>query len=157
MVGIRSQIPYRPGGWVLHQPPWSFGFDSQTRGTREIRRTLARVAIVCIHVDECPARHRHQEERSVLWFFFVAPHAACRSFAPGIVASVCVREAQYAHGRRSPWCELSFYLRVAGGVLGRGNHASTRSDILLCPKVRRSQEALGGRASPRGLHRSEVQ
>jgi hypothetical protein len=29
-VGSRSpdgwdQIPYRPGGWVLHQPPWSFG------------------------------------------------------------------------------------------------------------------------------------
>ena len=44
-VGSRSpdgwdQIPYRPGGWVLHQPPWSFGFDSQTRGTRENRRTL---------------------------------------------------------------------------------------------------------------------
>jgi hypothetical protein len=43
-VGSRSpdgwdQIPYRPGGWVLHQPPWSFGFDSQTRGTRENRRT----------------------------------------------------------------------------------------------------------------------
>jgi len=35
-VGSRSpdgwdQIPYQPGGWVLHQPPWSFGFDSQTR------------------------------------------------------------------------------------------------------------------------------
>ena len=46
-VGSRSpdgwdQIPYRPGGWVLHQPPWSFGFDSQTRGTRENRRTLCR-------------------------------------------------------------------------------------------------------------------
>jgi hypothetical protein len=32
-VGSRSpdgwdQIPYRPGGWVLHQTPWSFGFDS---------------------------------------------------------------------------------------------------------------------------------
>jgi len=44
-VGSRSpdgwdQIPYRPGGWVLHQPPWSFGFESQTRGTRENRRTL---------------------------------------------------------------------------------------------------------------------
>jgi hypothetical protein len=44
-VGSRSpdgwdQILYRPGGWVLHQPPWSFGFDSQTRGTRENRRTL---------------------------------------------------------------------------------------------------------------------
>jgi len=44
-VGSRSpygwdQIPYRPGGWVLHQSPWSFGFDSQTRGTRENRRTL---------------------------------------------------------------------------------------------------------------------
>ena len=45
-VGSRSpdgwEIPsgYRPGGWVLHQPPLSFGFDSQTRGTRENRRTL---------------------------------------------------------------------------------------------------------------------
>jgi hypothetical protein len=34
------EMPYRPGGWVLHQPPWSFGFDCQTRGTRENRRTL---------------------------------------------------------------------------------------------------------------------
>jgi hypothetical protein len=32
-----DQIPRRAGGWVLHQPPWSFGFDSQTRGTRETR------------------------------------------------------------------------------------------------------------------------
>ena len=24
---------------------------------------VVRVAIVCIHVDECPVRHRHQEER----------------------------------------------------------------------------------------------
>jgi hypothetical protein len=43
-VGSRSpdgwdQIPCQPGGWILHQPPWSFGFDSQTRGTRENRRT----------------------------------------------------------------------------------------------------------------------
>jgi len=36
----KDQIPCQPGGWVLHQPPWSFGFDSQTRGTRENRRTL---------------------------------------------------------------------------------------------------------------------
>jgi hypothetical protein len=42
---------------------------------------VVRVAIVCIHVDECPARHRHQEERRVLWFFFVAPCAGCRSCA----------------------------------------------------------------------------
>ena len=32
-----DQIPRWAGGWVLHQPPWSFGFDSQTRGTRENR------------------------------------------------------------------------------------------------------------------------
>ncbi len=32
-----DQIPPWAGGWVLHQPPWSFGFDSQTRGTRETR------------------------------------------------------------------------------------------------------------------------
>jgi hypothetical protein len=43
-VGSRSpdgwdQITRWAGGWVLHQPPWSFGFDSQTRGTRENRRT----------------------------------------------------------------------------------------------------------------------
>jgi hypothetical protein len=47
-VGSRSpdgwdQIPRWAGGWVLHQPPWSFGFDSQTRGTRENRRTLYKV------------------------------------------------------------------------------------------------------------------
>jgi hypothetical protein len=46
-VGSRSpdgwdQIPRWAGGWVLHQPPWSFGFDSQTRGTRENRRTGGR-------------------------------------------------------------------------------------------------------------------
>ena len=42
---------------------------------------VARVAIVCIHVDEGPARHRHQEERRGLRFFFVAPCAGCRSCA----------------------------------------------------------------------------
>jgi hypothetical protein len=46
-VGSRSpdgwdQIPRWAGGWVLHQPPWSLGFDSQTRGTRENRRTLCK-------------------------------------------------------------------------------------------------------------------
>ena len=35
-----DQIPRWAGGWVLHQPPWRFGFASQTRGTRENRRTL---------------------------------------------------------------------------------------------------------------------
>jgi hypothetical protein len=49
---------------------------------------VARVAIVCIHVDECPARHCHQEERSVLRFFFVAPCAACRS---------CAQRSHHAH------------------------------------------------------------
>jgi len=28
----RDQIPRWAGGWGLHQPPWSFGLDSQTRG-----------------------------------------------------------------------------------------------------------------------------
>ncbi len=32
-----EEIPRWAGGWVLNQPPWSFGFDSQTRGTRENR------------------------------------------------------------------------------------------------------------------------
>jgi hypothetical protein len=42
-VGSRSpddgwdQIHRWAGGWVLHQPSCSFGFDSQTRGTRENR------------------------------------------------------------------------------------------------------------------------
>jgi hypothetical protein len=41
-VGSRSpdgwdQIPRWTGGWV-HQSPWSFGFDSQTRGTEETGR-----------------------------------------------------------------------------------------------------------------------
>ena len=56
---------------------------------------------------------------------------ACRRCVPGIVASVFVREAQYTRWCESPWCVLSFCLRVAGGVLGRENHASVGSDILL--------------------------
>jgi len=47
MVGIRS--PRWAGGWVLHQSPWSFGFYSQTRGTRENR------APPCVKV---PLTHR---------------------------------------------------------------------------------------------------
>ena len=66
---------------------------------------VARVAIVCIQVHECPSRHRHQEERSVLQFFFVAPRnlqelraevvprAACRSCAPGNGIRMCARVA----------------------------------------------------------------
>jgi hypothetical protein len=39
-VGSRSpdgwdQILRWAGGWLLHQPPWSFGFDSQTSGTNQ--------------------------------------------------------------------------------------------------------------------------
>jgi hypothetical protein len=79
----------------------------------------------------------------------VAPRVACISCVPGIVASVFVREEQCAR-----W---SLCLLRAGGVRGRGNHASAGSDIVLWPKVRQSQEALGGRASPGSLHRSEVQ
>jgi hypothetical protein len=64
----------------------------------------------------------------------VAPRASCSSWATGMLASVCVRQAQYARWRGSPWCISSFCLRVAGGVLGRGNHASAWSDILVCPR-----------------------
>ena len=44
-VGSRSpdgwdQIPRWAGGWSCTKPPWSFGFDSQPRGTRENRPTL---------------------------------------------------------------------------------------------------------------------
>ena len=86
-VGSRSpdgwdQIPYRPGGWVLHQPPWSFGFDSQTRGTRENRRTLCKstgfltgprpsLLTVYVGVVECASAspytystHRFPDERT---------------------------------------------------------------------------------------------
>jgi len=63
---------------------------------------VARVTIVCIHVHECPSRHRHQEERSVLQFFFVAPRATCRS---------CAQRSHHAQhiillpagGRRGAW------------------------------------------------------
>ena len=64
------------------------------------------------------------------------------------VRSVGCEKARYARGHRSPWCVSSFCLRVAGWVLGRENHASAGSDIVLWPKVRQSQEALCGRASP---------
>ena len=61
-VGSRSpdgwdQIPYRPGGWVLHQPPWSFGFDSQTRGTRVLVRdgqTSPRRPRLVVSRSTCP-------------------------------------------------------------------------------------------------------
>jgi hypothetical protein len=29
-----DQIPYLPGGWVLHQPPWSFGSLGEGQGGR---------------------------------------------------------------------------------------------------------------------------
>ena len=49
-------------------------------------------------VHTCPSRHRHQEERSVLQFFFVAPRAPCRS---------CTERSHHAHlavaGRRDCW------------------------------------------------------
>ena len=101
-------------------------------------------------VHTCPSRHRHQEERSVMQCFFVAPRAACRSCSPGIVASVCVR-AQYARGCGRPWCVSSFCLRVAGRVLGRGNHASVGSDILLWQhpgKVDACATAVEGKNTP---------
>jgi hypothetical protein len=70
----------------------------------------------------------------------VAPRVPCISYAPGIVASVFVREAQCAR-----W---SLCLLRAGGVRGRGNHASAGSDIVMWPKALQSQEVLGGLASP---------
>ena len=36
-----APYPRWAGGSVLYQPPWSSGFGSQTRGTRENRRTLS--------------------------------------------------------------------------------------------------------------------
>ena len=38
----RSPCDKVPGSSRVPQPPWSFGFDSQTRGTRENRRTLCK-------------------------------------------------------------------------------------------------------------------
>jgi hypothetical protein len=49
-----SRVP-QTGGWDLHQPPWSFGFDSQTRGTRENHdrcvkvQGSSRVPVVCVY------------------------------------------------------------------------------------------------------------
>jgi hypothetical protein len=140
---------------------------------------VARVASVCIHVHPgivirrkevcCSSSLSHHAQ--LAGCTQRSHHAQLAGGARLELSSVCVRKAQYARGRGSPWCVSSFCLRVSGGVLGRGNHASAGSDILLWQrpgrsmpaplrmraKVRRSQEALGGRARPRGLHRSEVQ
>jgi hypothetical protein len=138
--------------WVCH-----INLGAKLAALKTFCGWVARVVIVCIHVHECPSRHRHQEERRVLQFFFVAPCAACRSCAQRShhaqlagagrreLSSGCVRESQYARGRGSPWCVSSFCLLVAGGVLVSANHAPAGSDILLWSKTRRSQESLGGR------------
>ena len=59
-VGSRSpdgwdQIPYRAGGWILHQPPWSFGFDSQTRGSARSagQRNQPSTRASCVPVCVC--------------------------------------------------------------------------------------------------------
>jgi hypothetical protein len=57
--------------WLGHQPPWSFGFDSQTRGTRENRRTLCKstgfltgpislMVVLIAHVLHSPPPPREQ-------------------------------------------------------------------------------------------------
>jgi hypothetical protein len=38
MVGIRS--PIRPGGWVLHQPPWSFGIPKREEPGKQAHPVL---------------------------------------------------------------------------------------------------------------------
>jgi hypothetical protein len=50
---------------VLHQPPWSFGFDSQTRGTRENR------APPCVKV---PGSSRVPSPRSLVCGGQTSPH-----------------------------------------------------------------------------------
>ena len=89
---------------------------------------VARVAIVCIHVHECPARHCHQEERSVLQFFFVAPRAACRSCAQrshhAQLAGAARRECGIRMCARGAVCDQAWKTMVriilvpAGGRLG---------------------------------------
>jgi hypothetical protein len=86
-VGSRSpdgwdQIPYRPGGWVLHQPPWSLGSIPK-------REEPGKTGAPCVKVPgssrvplpsrtqlyhrSCSNKHTHPRRASVddRWFLFV--------------------------------------------------------------------------------------
>jgi hypothetical protein len=79
-------------------------------------------------VHTCPSRHRHQEERSVLQFFFVAPRAACRSCAQrshhAQLAGAGRRECGIQMCARGAVCDQAWKTMVriilvpAGGRLG---------------------------------------
>jgi len=121
---------------------------------------VARVAIVCIHVHPDIVIRR----KEVCCSSSLSHHAqlagvvrrgrttrSLQELRAGNVASECVREAQYAIRRGRPWCVSSLCLRVAGWVIGRGNHASAGSDILLWPspsKVYADATAGEGKSAP---------
>ncbi len=103
----------------------------------------------------------------MLQFFFVAPRTACRSCSPGIGIRMCARGAVYALVWKPMVCII---LLPAGCLAVETMHVqgqtfccssvlvrSMPAPLRVRTKVRRSQEALGGRARPRGLHRSKVQ
>ncbi len=108
---------------------------------------VARVASVCIRVHPGIVIRR----KEVCCSSSLSHHAQLAGAARRELSSGCVREAQDARGRGSPWCVSSFCLRVAGGVLGCGNHSTAGSDILLWPrpgKVDACSTAGEGKSAP---------
>ena len=82
MVGTDQSLDPPMGWWLgLHQPPWSFGFDSQTRGTRE------NGAPPCVKV---PGSSRVPSPRSLVrdgqtsshWPRLVVPRSTCPHLSP---------------------------------------------------------------------------
>ena len=75
------QIPW-DGGSVLHQPPSSFGFYSQTRGTREIRCTLCQKHRVPQRV---PAGQTRPHQPRIFVSHCTCPHSPPLPIANSIV------------------------------------------------------------------------
>jgi len=112
-----------PMGWWLdlHQPPWSFGFDSQTRGTRENR------APPCVKVpgsSRVPAPPWVSSRSPDGWDQIPRWAGACTSH-PGVLGSIPKREEPGKTG-----CHPVLKYRVPHGsqcVMGRLVHTGLGS------------------------------
>jgi hypothetical protein len=93
-VGSRSpdgwdQIPRWAG---LHQPPWSFGFDSQTRGTRENR------APPCVKVPGSSRSHSPHANSFIKGTAVINTQKVKNAGPGGGGGHLCIRIQRYYRG-----------------------------------------------------------
>ena len=99
-----DQIPYRPG-WVLHQTPCRFGFDSQTRGYKVQRGTKENKLILCeitgfLTGPNAPCVKVPGSSRVPCPPLSSPPHANSFVIGPAVIKHTYTRE-QLCHGNRS--------------------------------------------------------